>query len=302
MGERRFIVAETAEQVYTASPIKRHRRSRSELETLQAALFDYAQEYQPVTVRQLFYAMSVQGYAPKTEAGYDLVGRELVKMREAGTLPFQWIADNTRWQRRPRTFESLEAALEITAQTYRRSLWSEAAASVEIWLEKEALAGVLFEETARYDVPLMVTRGYSSLTFLHSAAQSIAAEGRPVHIYYFGDHDPSGVDIPVRVEERLRQYAPGAELHFERVAVNEAQIRAWALPTRPTKKTDSRSKTFHGASVEVDAIPPRQLRTLCRDAIERHLDPRRLSYLQWIEAEERESLAQIAAQLRGGAA
>lgn len=287
---------------YGASPVKRKRSTAGELAALHGALYAYAREHHPVTVRQLFYAMTVQGHAPKTENGYDLVGRELVKMRERHALPFHWIADNTRWQRKPLTHAGLEEMLEYTARTYRRSLWLDAPVHVEVWLEKDALAGVLVEETARYDVPLMVTRGYPSLTFLHSAALSMAEQGRPVHIYYFGDHDPSGVDIPRKVEEGLKRYAPDTAIHFERVAVNHAQIQEWALPSRPTKTTDSRAKAFRGESVEVDAIPPLQLRALTRGCIERHLDQRRLSELQRVEMQERQQLMDIAAVLRGGQA
>ena len=107
---------------------------------------------------------------------------------------------------------------------------------------------MLYPITAQYDVPLMVTRGYPSLTFLHSAAEGILAEDKPAFLYYLGDHDPSGVHIPQKVESDLREMACGAQIHFERIAVNVDQIEAWNLPTRPTKKTDSRSKAFRGAS------------------------------------------------------
>ena len=48
-----------------------------------------------------------------------------------------------------------------------------------------------------WDVPLMVTRGYPSLSYLHSAAQTIRhmaeeCDKRTV-LYYFGDYDPSGL-------------------------------------------------------------------------------------------------------------
>ncbi|AWN24203.1 hypothetical protein DKM44_13995 [Deinococcus irradiatisoli] len=286
---------------YQSRPIvKRKRSSPQELETLQNTLYLYARQNYPVTVRQLYYAMSVQGIVLKDEAGYDLVCRELVKMREAGTLPFHWIADNTRWQSRPVTYGGLEEMLAVTAQTYRRSLWLDSPVHVEVWLEKDALSGVLHRETERYDVPLMVTRGYTSLTFLNGSALALAAQEKPSYIYYFGDHDPSGLDIPVKVEAGLRRYAPKAEIHFERVAVNPEQIAAWNLPSRPTKKSDSRSKNFEGESVEVDAIPPLQLRSITRACIERHLDQRRLSELERQEAQEREQLLEIAQMMRGG--
>lgn len=83
---------------------------------------------------------------------------------------------------------------------------------MEIWLEKEALAGVLINVTAEWDVPLMCCKGYPSLSFLHSAAEQIAAHRKPTFIYYFGDRDPSGVDIDRFVEQELRRYAPEAEV------------------------------------------------------------------------------------------
>jgi hypothetical protein len=132
--------------------------------------------------------------------------------REQGAVPFSWIADNTRWMRVPKTWDSVESALHHTAETYRRQLWENQDAYVEVWLEKEALAGVVVDITAEWDVPLMVTRGYPSVSFVHSASKTIAEVGKPAHIYYLGDHDPSGVDIPRNVEQRLREFAPGAEI------------------------------------------------------------------------------------------
>jgi hypothetical protein len=123
---------------------------------------------------------------------------------------------------------------------------------------------------------------------------------KPVYLYYFGDYDPSGVDISRHIEERLRALAPDAEIHFIRVAVNQDQIAEMNLPTRPTKPTDSRSKKFAGESVEVDAIDPHRLRAMVHQVIRRHIDPDELSRLQSIEAAERATLAQMAAIIREG--
>ena len=87
-------------------------------------------------------------------------------MRRAGELPYDWLADNTRWMRKPSTFNGVEEALRDTASLYRKALWTDADAYVEIWLEKDALAGVVYPVTGLYDVPLMVARGYASLSFL----------------------------------------------------------------------------------------------------------------------------------------
>ena len=112
----------------------------------------------------------------------------------------------------------------------------------------------------------MVARGYSSISFLHSAAEAISAKGKPAYICHFGDLDPSGVDAARDIEAKLRRYAPEAEIHFERPAVTCEQVEQWGLPTRPTKMTDTRAKKFVGTSVELDAIPARQLRQFVRDA------------------------------------
>ena len=112
-----------------------------------------------MTVRQVFYRLVSSGVIPKTEASYkNIVVRLLGIMRREGDLPFRWIADNTRWMRKPSTYSSLEHALDNTIATYRRALWDQQDSYVEIWLEKDALAGVLYDVTAEWDVPLMVTR------------------------------------------------------------------------------------------------------------------------------------------------
>ena len=144
--------------------------------------------------------------------------------------------------------ESLESALRDTARTYRRALWDNQEVYVEVWTEKDALAGVLLQETEPWDVPLMVSKGFSSVTYLYEAALAIKQQGKPAYLYYFGDHAPSGVHIDRSIEQRLREFAPQAEIHFERVAVRPEQIAAWALPTRPTKQSDSRSRRFEGGS------------------------------------------------------
>ena len=172
-------------------------------------------------------------------------------------------------------------------------MWDNQDAYVEIWLEKDALSGVLYQETAEFDVPLMVTRGYPSISYLYEAAEAVSECNKPAFLYYFGDYDPSGCDITRAVEAGIREFAPSAEIHFQRVAVTREQIDRWALPTRPTKKTDSRSKQFDGESVEVDAVPPATLRTMVRGCIERHIDPWRLTQLRRVEAQERETLKRI---------
>ncbi|MHB8682364.1 MAG: hypothetical protein ACYDA2_09775, partial [Acidimicrobiales bacterium] len=164
--------------------------------------------------------------------------------------------------------------------------------------KKDALSGVIYDVTSEWDVPLMVTRGYASLSFLHAAARQIEETGKPTYLYYLGDYDPSGVDIPRKVERDLRRMVSHAEIVFTRLAVNPGQIEQMHLPTRPTKLTDSRSATFVGESVEVDAIPAPALRQMVYGAITSHVDPDRLRALIEVEQAERETLEAITLELR----
>jgi hypothetical protein len=271
------------------------RRGKSEITAIKNALREALADYNPMTVRQVFYQMVSRGVIQKNENEYkNTVCRLLAEMRRSGEIPYGWIADNTRWMRKPTTYSSMENMLSITAQTYRRAIWDNQDAYVEIWLEKDALAGVLIEETRPWDVLLMVTRGYASLTYLHEAALTIKAQRKPAYLYYFGDYDPSGVDIPRKVESDLRELTGyDSEIHFERVAVTPAQILEFQLPTRPTKPGDSRSKNFYDESVEVDAIPPMQLREIVRDCIVWHVDQGVYERTMEIERQELETLTRV---------
>ena len=288
-------------QLYPASRIntKRHRATRHELQVRRTALYRIVEAMRPMTVRQVFYPASVRGIVDKSEVGYDRVQTDLTVMRRAGDLPYGWLADNTRWQRKPVTYDGIEQALTDTARLYRKSLWANAGCYVEIWLEKDALSGVLYPTTSLYDVPLMVARGYASLSFLHGAAEFIAGLDVPTYLYHLGDFDPSGVNAGEKIEQTLRELAPEAEIHFQRLAVTPEQIDAWHLPTRPTKTTDSRARGFGAISVELDSIEPAILRALVQEAIERHLPVRELEMLQAAEASERTLLTNLVGMLRG---
>lgn len=290
-------------QSYEASHIRRHRASAADMKDRHQRLLEIVRAQRPMTVRQVFYQATVEGFIEKSEAGYSKVQIALAKMRRDRDMPFGWIVDNTRMQRRPQTFGSVAEALEDTARHYRKSLWRNADCYVEIWLEKDALSGVIWPITNIYDVPLMVARGYSSLSFLHGAAEQISAINKKTHIYHLGDFDPSGVNAGEKIEQTLRELAPDAEIHFERLAVNRDQIREWRLPSRPTKKTDTRAKNFDSTiSVELDAIPPGRLRDLVEKAINRHLSADQLAVLKVAERDERNFFTKLVEELCEGEA
>jgi hypothetical protein len=267
---------------------------------LRDTIYDVVSRDAPMTVRQVFYRLVGLGVIDKTESEYNnVVVRHVTRLRLEGELPWSWITDGTRWMHKSTRYGSIEEALEATSRHYRRDYWRELDEYVEVWLEKDALAGVLFGVTDEWGVPLMVTRGFASLSYIHNAAETIERIGKPTHIYYFGDYDPSGVEIDRNLERRLREFAPTSEIYFERVAVRREQIEEYALPTRPTKRTSNHGHGLHqGESVEVDAIPPATLLGLVRGAIERHVDPARVTVLEAAELSERELLGGLPAMLR----
>jgi hypothetical protein len=293
--------AETQAPVYVASDIKRFRRTKDAITSIKNAISDILEKDNPQTVRQVFYALTVRGVIKKEEIEYQrTVIRLLTEMREAEIIPFEWITDNTRLMRKPASFTDLKSCLESTANFYRRNVWSNMPVYVEVWVEKDALSGVLMTETEVYDVPLMTARGYSSISFLHAAAMAIKSKNKPAYIYHFGDLDPSGRDAARDIEAKLRRYAPDAEIHFECPAVTREQVEQWNLPTRPTKMTDTRAKKFVGTSVELDAIPAAKLRELVRGCIEQHIDQKNYEHLKIQEGSEREFLIKWTGLMKDG--
>jgi len=249
----------------------------------------------PMTTRQMFYQVETLGLTPKTESGYDKVQRQLVKARRAGIIEYSWVADNTRWMRKPHTYNNLSDFLTQSQDSYRRSIWAQQNTYVEIWIEKDALAGVVSPITEKWDVPLMVTKGYTSESFAYTAAESIIDGNKPTYIYYFGDHDPSGANISVDLEKKLRGFLDNFDrpFTFTRVALNESDISRYNLPTRPTKKKDPRAKNWIGESVELDAMRADTLRGLVDSVIKNHINPAVYEQTLKIEALERDTLKNV---------
>jgi hypothetical protein len=282
-----------AAHLYGTSPTKARRRTQADIAELKRDLVQIVEAEQPMTVRGVFYSAETAGLIAKTEADYkNVICRLVLQLRREGAIPYPWITDGTRWQIKDQSFSGPEAYRAEMVDFYRRALWNDQDDYVEVFTEKDAIAGILSPITRQFDVPLNVVRGFSSETFLWSVAQAIIAVDKPTHLYYFGDWDPSGVVGATDVERRLRGFAPDAEIHFERIAVTPEQIQKWRLPTRPTK-TSTHSSGFKGDSVEVDAIKAPRLRALVAECIERHIDADRLRRTEAVEKAERESLASV---------
>jgi hypothetical protein len=283
---------------YDACPTKRSRRTKAKITGIRDAIYEVIEADPPMTVRQVFYQLVTRGVIEKTELAYQgTVIRLMTDMRLDGSLPYSWVVDESRRVRITETYDSIQDALEQTAKFYRRSALAQASDYLEIWCEKDALQGVLWDVTSDYDVPLMVSRGMPSLTFLHASAQAIRnapEHDKPTYIYQFGDHDPTGTLIPKTIERRLSEMCERLNCpppSVRRAALTEAQIKRYRLPTRPTKRNGNpHAAGFIGRSVELDALPPRVLRDLARKVIERHISPAQTMILRAAEDSERELL------------
>jgi hypothetical protein len=287
-----------AEQLYEACPIKRSRRTKAEIDEIKSAIIGVLKADHPMTVRQVFYQLVVRNVIEKTEDQYQgTVIRLLTEMRMAGSVRFNWIVDESRRRIVNRTYNSIADAVRDTARFYRRNALHECPDYVEIWSEKEALAGVLEDAAGDYDVPVLVSKGMPSLTQLYGTACQIARAaraGKRAFLYQFGDHDPSGVLIPQTIEYRLNELCEKLDCpppRIERVALTEQQIAAFNLPTRPTKREGNRhAHKFEGDSVELDALPASELRSMVREVIERHISEQELEILRAAEDSERDLL------------
>jgi len=218
------------------------------------------------------------------------------------------IGSSTRAGERSKTqtFDNIADTLKHTAKFYRRSALRDCEAYIEIWSEKEALAGIIWDEAGEYDVPVVVSKGMPSLTQVYTSFTNIrraARADKQSYIYQFGDHDPTGCLIPKSIEARLCEFCDEHGIDppvVERIALTEEQIERHRLPTRPTKREgNSHAKDFEGDSVELDALPSSELRALVRECIEWHIDASALETLREAEQSEREILEQLAGEYEG---
>lgn len=284
---------------YQASPIKRRRASRDEMEERAQFLIDFAHVHGPVTVRQLFYAATVANVVgiDKSESGYAKVQVQVLDLRRAGRLRYSSISDSTRYMRKPRTYDGWQAALENTARFYRKALWTESDKEVEIWLEKSALAGVLYPVTSEYDVPLMPTGGYSSETFAYGAVNAMRGTGKTLVIYALYDFDRSGEDAALSLKEKVERFGSefDVQIEFHQLGLTYSQVIDLGLPTRPAKRATVADQRWpYEFAAELDAIPPDTIREMVREAIEDHLPAYQLRMLKLVEEEERKTLMSIA--------
>ncbi|MGW4728903.1 hypothetical protein ACWEQC_06930 [Streptomyces shenzhenensis] len=233
---------------------------------------EYAQQGFDLTLRQLYYQFVARDVIANKQTEYKRLGGIINDARLAGQLDWDYIVDRTRNLRGLSHWETPHEIIRSAASSYRTERWANQPHRVEVWIEKDALVGVITGVCERYDVDYFSCRGYTSQSELWGAAQRMIryqrAGQKPV-IIHLGDHDPSGVDMTRDIEERMRLF--GADVEVRRIALNMDQVEEHQPPPNPAKLTDSRATSYireHGrSSWELDALNPTLLDQLIEEEI-----------------------------------
>jgi hypothetical protein len=250
-------------------------------------------ETSAITIRHLFYRLVGRNVIPKTELAYKGLCGHLSRWRKSREVPYHAFSDSTRWHIKPPMYDGIDDALRRTRESYRRDLWASQSHYVEVWVEKDAIAGVIADVTSEWGVPLFVCRGFASLSSMYSASltfKEALERGKEVTIFHLGDYDPSGHAAADAIERAFRERFD-CSINFQRIAILPGQIEDFNLPTRPTKQSDSRARNWRGSEcVELDSIPPSELRSLVENAITSLIDWYEWEQLKQVEHEEQETL------------
>lgn len=245
--------------------------------TANAIIVDYIRQGYTLTVRSVYYQMVARGHIPNNIRSYKNFAGLIDNARMAGMIDWLHIVDNTRNLRSNSHWADPSDIIESARDSFRTDLWAGQQYRVEVWIEKDALVGVIDGVCRRLDVPYFACRGYVSQSEMWAAAQRLrkySKEGQTPFILHFGDHDPSGVDMTRDIIDRMGIFLGDIEL--ERLALNWAQIETYSPPPNPAKLTDSRAEgyiaEFGLESWELDALEPSVLTGLIETAVNSVLD------------------------------
>lgn len=256
----------------------------------QTIIEDYRRRGLKLNLRQLYYRMVARNWIANTERSYKNLGNLISNGRLGGLISWAAIEDRTRGVEANSHWTSPAAMMDAAVQWYAIDKWLNQPRAVEVWVEKEALAGVVEPICNRLDIPWLACRGYTSQSEMWEGGRRLRrylSSGRSPVILYLGDHDPSGIDMTRDVTERLRMFV-GEPVEVVRLALNMDQVEQYGPPPNPTKWKDSRADWYmdrYGkSSWELDALDPDVIAGLIRDAVLDIRDPG-----LWREAEDRET-------------
>lgn len=273
------------------------RRSLALIDQANTVIREYAAQGFTLTLRQLYYQFVARDLLPNRVSEYKRLGSVVNDGRLAGLIDWNAIEDRTRNLASLAHWSDPSEIVAGAAAQYRVDKWDTQPHRVEVWIEKEALAGVFERVCTQLDVPFLSCRGYTSQSEMHAAAlrlKGIARGGQRPVILHFGDHDPSGIDMTRDIRDRLRLF--GVPLELRRLALNMDQVEQHRPPPNPAKETDSRFAgyiaRFGGESWELDALEPALLAKLVRDTVEGLLDGDAWAKRVKAEHQQRELLRQ----------
>jgi hypothetical protein len=263
------------------------------IELCNEIIADYQGQGLRLTLRQLYYQLVTRNAITNAERSYKNLSSLVSDARLAGLVDWNAIEDRVRVPRQPPQWASISDLVEAATAQYRLNRWDHQTTYVELWVEKDALAGVLAPLAFNHHVTLMVNRGYSSQSAMYEAAQRFKQhQHRDCILFYLGDHDPSGEDMVRDIADRLAMF--GVSVDVRKIALTMEQVQQYNPPPNPAKVTDPRAAAYiaeHGdESWEVDALPPQVLTQLINDAIEAEIDTDALQEILDKEESDREVL------------
>jgi len=276
------------------------------IEQINDILDDYNSQGFVLSLRQLYYQLVSRDLIPNTIQDYKRIGNIVGDGRLAGLIDWEMIEDREREVVYPAHWTDAADIAMQAARQFRVDRWENQPRHVEVMVEKKALEGVLIPVCRDVDVRFTANRGYSSLSAMYEAGKRIQRaydDQKDVYILYLGDHDPSGLDMDRDILGRLGLFS-GIDLEVERLALLYSQIEQMRPPENPAKLTDSRAPgyiaQFGMSSWELDAIEPRTLAQLVRDAVIYLRDDDLWNETIAREEEERAKLMKAAQEMRNG--
>lgn len=261
-------------------------RQRSYEEIVLESLKVFKQYDTALTLRQLYYRLVSKHLFPNTVNSYKRLSRLMVRAREEKDVPVNCLEDRSRriLGRGDTGYYSAEdflkqrfASLQDSWKSFNMPRWDDQPVYIVVSLEKDALSRLVSDIANRYAVRTFPTKGYPSFTYVQSMASYIRNRLKDKHtiILYFGDFDPSGIDIERDLTDRLTKYDAG-DFSVQRVALNPNQIEQYKLPPMPVKRSDARAESFleeyGNHTVELDALDPNVLKNIVSQAILDHID------------------------------
>lgn len=243
---------------------------------INSVIEEYRSQGYELTLRQVYYQLVARGFIPNNERSYKNLGNLINDGRLAGLIDWYSIVDRTRNLLRNSHWETPESVIESAMYSYKLDKWEEQPNYVEVWVEKDALIGIVSQICKKLDVPHFSCRGYTSQSEMWSAAQRFIYQGHKESrtIIHLGDHDPSGIDMTIDIQERMFLF--GADVYVKRVALTMDQIEKYNPPPNPTKLSDARATSyiseFGYECWELDALEPKVITKLIENEVTALMD------------------------------